>query len=114
MTDDEVKTFEQLLDKKLSQNHEAVTNQIAALSKRVEDGFATTATVGQVDAIAKHLDDTMKMLDNVTTTLDDVVQTQREQSQQFDRIERKLGKHDDRFEVLEAKTTHLPTRPRGT
>ncbi len=121
MTDDEVQTFEQLLGKKLSQQQEAVTKQISGLAKRVEDGFANTATIAHVDAIAKHLGDTMEKLHSVTTTLNGVVQTQREHSQSFDSIDRKLNAHLDRLdrhgtriEVLEAKTSRLPAPPRRT
>lgn len=105
MEDDRLlKQLNQLFDNKLKPVRDELIGQLAELSKRVQDGLIEVTA--QLDTVAGHLAE-------VSDDLDDVKQTQQDHSEQLSRIERALVKHDDRLGVLEAKTAHLPTPPRG-
>jgi chromosome segregation ATPase len=110
MADNSLEQIEQLLDKKLSENQAATAAKIDQLAKRVDEGFANTATTAQIDTLANHI---QKVKDDLGSQLD-------EQDQTLGRIERRLNTdldrlddHGTRIERLEAKTAHLPAPPRG-
>lgn len=131
MADISLKQIEQLLDKKLSENQEgtaakigqlakrvdqgfantATTEQLSALTKRVEEGFANAATIEQIDAVAKHLAEANAHLGEIDATL-------KHQSESLEAISRRLNSdldrlddHGARIKQLEAKTAHLPAPP---
>ena len=75
---------------------------------------------GHLDLVATtvaRVDDRLEKVEGRLETVDEglqaVIQTQGQHGDQLGRIERKLVSHDDRLDVLEAKTAHLPTPPRG-
>lgn len=100
MADFSLEQIEQLLDKKLSDFRD-----------HVDEGFAKTATIDQIDAVAKHLAETNAHLGEINASL-------KHQSESLEAISRRLNAdldrlddHGTRIERLEAKTAHLPAPP---
>ena len=93
----------QLFDNKLT----PIKAELGAVNKRLD---LVAAQVAKVD---DRLVNVERRLDSVESGLKTVRETQGEQSRQLDRIERTSVKREDRLEILEAKTAHLPTPPHG-
>lgn len=131
MTDDEVQKLDQLLEnlatvrkevhdsrthlderisetnKQLSKTNERLTQQ-AKSSREGDDRIA-----GRLDLVAAHLarldDDVIQVKEIVSGHSEDLDKIQRRLNKDLDRVD----DHGTRIEALEAKTGHLPTRPRS-
>ena len=101
MTDDELNKIDQLLDKKFSAMRQDVATDINALG---------TKLTAQIDTVAAHLAKANEKLDKAE-------EARQVDSQRFESVNRNISGHTDRLDahheriaVVEAKTSHLPTK----
>jgi DNA anti-recombination protein RmuC len=92
-------------DRLLEQLNELFDNKLSPIKDELG------AIIKRLDLVAAHVAKVDERLNTVEESLTTVTETQDQHSQQLTRIERAIVKHADRLDVLEAKTSHLPTPP---
>ena len=106
MPDIDLKQLEGLFDKKLapiSKGLSSVKTELAGINSRLD------LVAAHLENVDERLTNSESRLDTIDEALKTVLETQQDQGEQLIRIERKVSSHDERIEVLETKTAHLPS-----